>query len=260
MENYQSLYEHILSMPSIREAIQDDRVLLITLSGSRSIDVEHDESDYDVAIIFRDIKSKNLTLAPWGLYEGKKLNLLKGSYDELSKDTQYINWDLINFIIPSISDHEPIYKHPDYDTFDVKSLYERALTTTFDVMSRRFFETSPRAVNRFINEKRIYWLLALHLSKMKKMGETELEILRSYRQMSTDVKGNQEYLTEESILLLLSDIKNRINYYDSMTVAELKALASERDMSGYSSLLKADLIELHRDYDTEQRTLQEVGA
>jgi predicted nucleotidyltransferase len=260
MENYQALYNYVLSIPSIQEAIQKDRILLISLSGSRAIDVENNESDYDVAIVFKDVKSKGLTATPWGEFEGKKLNFLKSSYDALHNHSTLINWDIINFLIPKFSPYEPIYKHPDYNNNDFEALHDEAIEKTFDVISKRYLESSPIAVNRFVNEKRIYWLLALHFSRMKEMGEKELDVLREYRKLSTDRHENHEVLTEEFVLEVLSDIKNKKTYYDSLTVAELKSLASERGLSGYSSMVKADLIELHREYDQESRTQQEVSA
>jgi hypothetical protein len=40
--------------------------------------------------------------------------------------------------------------------------------------------------------------------------------------------------------------------YESMTVTELKKLANERGLTGYSSMTKAEVIELHREYDAQQ--------
>jgi hypothetical protein len=40
--------------------------------------------------------------------------------------------------------------------------------------------------------------------------------------------------------------------YESMTVTELKKLANERGLTGYSSMTKAEVIELHREYDAAQ--------
>jgi hypothetical protein len=260
MENYQSLYNYVLSMPSIQKAIQNDWILLISLAGSRSIEVQHEKSDYDITIVFKNSEFKNKTLAPWGEFEGVKISFLKSSYDDIDTRGKFINWNIISLLIPQFSPYEPIYKHPDYDSFDFKLLHETALRQTFETMSSRFFDSSPAAVNRFKNEKIVYWLLALHFTKMKEMGAKELGIISEYRKMSTDVKENQEILTEGLILDILSDIKNRKIYYDSLTVAELKSLASDRELTNYSSMVKADLIELHREYDEQNSTQQEVNA